>query len=506
MKSKFLRSFVALSFVFIGISSAVAQIPSYVPTSGMISWWGFTNGSPNDATTNVNHFTNYGATPATDRNGTANAALAFNGTNQYMQCSTPSFQFGQTSNFTISFWMNRPAQGYGVALMHGTTTNGNFIWNFQTNTTNGIQYGTNKQGAAWAWAQSAYTVGAWSHLVATFQSGSMTLYINGVQAATATYPHTGAVQTTLPLWLGRGVGGGYFAGSLDDLGIWNRVLTPAEIGSLYAGCDLSITSQPTAFQGTVGTNASFLTTSSSGNATYQWQESNNGAWSNLTNSAPYSGATTSSLGITNLSMALHGRSYRCLVSSGTCGDTTAPAILNVCGNFSIQPTPVSTVLNGSATFGVASDDPNASFTWLTHTGNGWQQASTYPGASGFNTNQLTLSNLPLTWDQARIRCVQQTGNCLDSSSAAVLTVINNIGLDERSTSYIPFPNPSKGSISWKTPLPEPTTARLWNGAGRCVAEELLQAGATRWSPNSLPPGIYTLELAGNVYRFVLLPY
>jgi hypothetical protein len=163
------------------------------------------------------------------------------------------------------------------------------------------------------------------------------------------------------------------------------------------------------------------------------------------------------------------------------------------------------VINGSASFTVASNDPNASFTWLTHTGNGWQQASTYPGASGFNTNQLTLSNLPLTWDQARIRCVQQTGNCQDSSDAAVLTVINNIGLDESWSSYAPFPNPSKGVISWKTPLPEPTTARLWNGAGRCVAEELLQAGATRWSTNSLPPGIYTLELAGNVYRisFVL---
>jgi hypothetical protein len=505
MKSKFLRSFVALSFVFIGISSAVAQIPSYVPTSGMISWWGFTNGSPNDATTNVNHFTNYGATPATDRNGTANAALAFNGTNQYMQCSTPSFQFGQTSNFTISFWMNRPAQGYGVALMHGTTTNGNFIWNFQTNTTNGIQYGTNKQGAAWAWAQSAYTVGAWSHLVATFQSGSMTLYINGVQAATATYPHTGAAQTTLPLWLGRGVGGGFFAGSLDDLGIWNRVLTPAEIGSLYAGCDLSITSQPTAFQGTVGTNASFQTTASAGNATYQWQESNNGAWSNLTNSAPYSGATTSTLGIANLSMALHGRSYRCLVSSGTCGDTTAPAILNVCGNFSTQPTPVSTVLNGSATFGVASDDPNASFTWLTHTGNGWQQASMYPGASGFNTNQLTLNNLPLTWDQARIRCVQQTGNCQDSSDAAVLTVINNIGLDESLTSYAPYPNPSQGIIHWSSPLTKQSTITLWSTNGTALITQTLEAGSTQWEPRIDQPGVYFVEIQGVRYRISLMP-
>lgn len=506
MNVKLLRSLFALFFVFLGITGAMAQIPSYVPTAGMISWWGFNNGSPNDATTNVNHFTNFGATPATDRNGTANAAIAFNGTNQYMQCSTPGFQMGPTSNFTVSFWMNRPAQGYGVALMHGTTTNGNFIWNFQTNTTNGIQYGTNKQGSAWAWAQSTYTVGSWNHLVATFQSGAMTLYINGVQVATATYVHTGAAQTTLPLWLGRGVGGAYFAGSLDDLGLWNRVLTPAEIGSLFAGCDVSITSQPTAFQGTVGSNATFQTTASSSNAAYQWQESTSGAWSNLSNSAPYSGTTSNTLAIANVGMALHGKSYRCLVSLGTCADTTSPALLQVCGNFTAQPAPASTVINGSATFTSASDDPGASFIWLTDTGNGWQPASLYSGATGFNSNQLTLSNLPLTWNQARIRCVQLTGNCQDSSVVAVLTVINNIGLDESGSSYTPFPNPSTGFVSWKTPLQEPFTARLWNGAGRCVAEELLHPGATQWSPNSLAPGMYTLELAGNLYRFVLLPH
>ena len=471
----------------------------------MISWWGFTNGSPNDATTNVNHFTNYGATPATDRNGTANAALAFNGTNQYMQCSTPGFQMGPTSNYTVSFWLNRPVQGYGVALMHGTTTNGNFIWNFQTNTTNGIQYGTNKQGSAWTWAQSTYTVGSWNHMVATFQGGSMTLYVNGVQAATATYPHTGAAQTTLPLWLGRGVGGGYFAGSLDDLGIWNRVLTSAEIGSLYAGCDLSITGQPIAFQGNVGANATFQTTASSSNAAYQWQESNNGAWSNLTNSAPFSGTTSNTLGIANLDMALHGRSYRCLVSLGTCADTTAPALLQICGNFSTQPSSASTVINGAASFSVASDDPNAAFMWLADTGNGWQPASLYSGAVGFNTNQLTLSNLPLAWDQARLRCMQLTGNCQDSSSVAVLTVINNIGLDESWSSFAPFPNPSKGSISWKTPLSVPTTARLWNSEGQCVLEEHLDEGATRWLPHGMQPGLYTFQLAGNFYRvaFVL---
>ena len=45
--------------------------------------------------------------------------------------------------------------------------------------------------------------------------------------------HTNVSQTNMPIWIGRGVSGNYFNGSLDDIGIWNRALTPNEISILY---------------------------------------------------------------------------------------------------------------------------------------------------------------------------------------------------------------------------------------------------------------------------------
>jgi hypothetical protein len=40
-------------------------------------------------------------------------------------------------------------------------------------------------------------------------------------------------QTNLPIWIGRGVSGNNFNGSIDDIGIWNRALTATEVAALY---------------------------------------------------------------------------------------------------------------------------------------------------------------------------------------------------------------------------------------------------------------------------------
>jgi hypothetical protein len=61
----------------------------------------------------------------------------------------------------------------------------------------------------------------------------MTFYRNGVFQGTTNNTHTNVSQACLPIWIGRGVGGNYFNGSLDDIGIWNRALTPSEVTTLY---------------------------------------------------------------------------------------------------------------------------------------------------------------------------------------------------------------------------------------------------------------------------------
>jgi hypothetical protein len=209
-----------------------SQVPSYVPQYGLLGYYPF-NGTPNDVSSNAANLTNNGAVLTTDRFGTANAAYSFNGVNQNLINNTPNFTFNPASSFTYSFWYNRNVTSVnGVLMMNATNAAGNFIWIFQAGATNS-QFGTNKQQSAWIWAPTASTTSVWTHIVCVYNAGTMTLYKNNVQVATATFTHTNVTSANMPLYIGRGVGGDFYNGKMDDVGIWNRALTTCEINDLY---------------------------------------------------------------------------------------------------------------------------------------------------------------------------------------------------------------------------------------------------------------------------------
>ena len=77
-----LRSFLC-TVPLIAALNANAQVPSYVPTTGLVAWYPF-NSNGNDASNHNNTLGNYGATFVADRFGTAAAAASFNGSsNRY---------------------------------------------------------------------------------------------------------------------------------------------------------------------------------------------------------------------------------------------------------------------------------------------------------------------------------------------------------------------------------------------------------------------------------------
>jgi hypothetical protein len=143
--------------------------------------------------------------------------------------------FTQAGSFSVSIWIKRVNNVTGnVAIMSGTTTSLNFIWLVQCDATKAI-FGTNKQQSAWFWtnASTNYVINEWEHYVGVYTANTMTFYRNGFLQGTTTNTHTNVNQAILPIWIGRGVSGNYFNGSLDDIGIWNRALTPNEITVLY---------------------------------------------------------------------------------------------------------------------------------------------------------------------------------------------------------------------------------------------------------------------------------
>lgn len=70
---------------------------------------------------------------------------------------------------------------------------------------------------------------AWTHLAETYDGGVISIYVNDVLQATRAVP--GSLDaSSLPLYLGgNALWGQYFKGNIDDVRVYNRALTPAEI-------------------------------------------------------------------------------------------------------------------------------------------------------------------------------------------------------------------------------------------------------------------------------------
>lgn len=426
----------------LGISLSInAQVPSYVPTSGLVGWWGF-SGTPNDASGNGNNFTVTGATLTTDRNNSANSAYQFNGTSQYLVNSTLSHLFSESGSFSVSVWVYKTATTTGSAIMSGAPGGGPFIWIIQGNATD-MMLGTNKQGLAWFWAPTPLTLNNWDHYVGVYTTNSMTFYKNGVLSASNTYTHTGATSTLQPLYVGRGASGTYLGGKADDIGIWDRALSSQEILDLYnASCGPLITVQPTSQNLTVGSSTSFVTQATG--ASYQWQRLVGASYQNIVNGGQYAGATTNALAVLSVTMANNNSRFRCRVAIGACFDTSSSALLTVCGLVSPQPVNQTVNVTTNARMIARSNDPAASFQWQHDVGAGFLNITNGGQYSGATNDTLSIASTTMGNDGEQFRCIVNSGSCIDTSSIGILTINNNVGIQENTIAnlFSIYPNPT----------------------------------------------------------------
>jgi hypothetical protein len=344
---------VLLTAMSLMIGIAKAQVPSYVPTNGLVGWWPF-NGNANDESGNGNNGTPMngvalttdrngngnngvvnGATLTTDRFGNAGKAYSFDGNADYIDCGN-STSLNFTHSFTISAWVNGidftdqrgivsksplPPVGNSYQLVVGpyNLTELNFL---DTN----LGY--------------SLIPNSWIHLTTILDTnlGTISLFVNGILFVQKTTNITAIGLSSDNLYLGAHrptfTPNWSWDGSLDDIGIWNRALDSCEIKDLYYAslgncCSASFSSQPQNQNVNSGSNASFIAQSSSVNATFQWQSNVGMGWQNLSNAGQYSGVTNDTLFVSNLALSNNNQLFRCILSSGTCTDTSATATLSV---------------------------------------------------------------------------------------------------------------------------------------------------------------------------------
>ena len=226
-------------------SLCLAQVPTYVPTDGLVGWWPF-NGNAEDQSDFGNHGESAGAVPAVDRFGQFSAAYFFDGASAITIPHSSSIAPG--SALTISCWFNpeeSAIENGGTLISKGDQ---GYFWNYGSHI---------YPGGTPAYAYTFYSVGSgatiagnnWTHLVFTLNTdlNEMVQYTNSVaETSMMNLNNSTTIEDfnnfinpccNTSLVFGRNAGGNdaHFHGTIDDVAIWDRALNADEVLSLFLG-------------------------------------------------------------------------------------------------------------------------------------------------------------------------------------------------------------------------------------------------------------------------------
>jgi type II secretory pathway pseudopilin PulG len=181
--------------------------------------------------------------------GQINGALRFNGTDNYVDLGTdPSLNFGDSKPFTITAWINT-TDDYGLIVsLRNPDLDGADI-DFAVGDAGGGCSGPGKavilvrqdSGGQWACVISKTPVnnGQWHHVAAVRTGNTVELFVDGNSQGKGSGAQAGGAITTNVRAIGCEVywdcGGDEscsLAGTIDDVRIYNRALTAAEIAQL----------------------------------------------------------------------------------------------------------------------------------------------------------------------------------------------------------------------------------------------------------------------------------
>ena len=390
--------------------------------SRLVAWWPADTGGADIAGTNNGVLMGGAAVVGGGRVGNA---FSFNGTTAYVQ--VPDSPLLKPTNLTVEAWVRfntldtpgnaSPGQQYIIFKQNSR------VGNFE-----GYDLGKDRVGSqdflvfrvtsaagqvVNAFATSQVATGVWYHVAGVRGSNYLQFYLNGaLQSQTnVSFPQNYGTQ---PLFFGSS-GQTYwdrkFSGLLDEVSLYDRALSSNEIAAIYAAgaegkCkEVRIALGPTNQTVIAGGSAVFnVLATGFGNLSYQWRF----------NASPISGATGSSLLLTNIQTSQAG-AYDVVITNSVSSATSAVATLTVWVPPVITAPPQSrTNLAGiEAVFVVAASGvPSPSYQWRKDGLN----------LAGATAGVLTLSNVSTNDAGAYEVVVSNPAGSVTSSPPAMLTV------------------------------------------------------------------------------------
>lgn len=192
-----------------------------------------TSGTIRDDSGNGNNGTNYGATYSAS--GTFFTSLNFNGSSDYVEIPNSS-ELNPTNTISLEAWVKwdiDPSTGNSWAQIINKFGENQYQIQHSTNNA-GFEFALNTtSGRTWVISNTSPTQNTWHHVVGTYDGTTMSIYVDGNLENTTS--HSGNIpSSSSELLLGKHLNfNRHFEGSIDEVAIYSRVLSPGEIEDRY---------------------------------------------------------------------------------------------------------------------------------------------------------------------------------------------------------------------------------------------------------------------------------
>ncbi len=275
-------------FCFIIINIINPALKAQISDEGLIAYYPF-NGNANDESGNGNNGIVYGASLTTDRFGNPNSAYSFNGIDNYISVKSSPTLISPSNKLTMTGW----AMISGYSFRHyivDKRINFDTSSPFDSYVLLSSNTFPNQTWQAFTSSNSSITTGStileqnsWYFVAGVYDGTKVDLYVNGIFESSN--PASGNISySDFPLYIGAGglKPEHFMNGKIDDIRIYNRVLTPGEILSLnnLNCCDslpdpAAISGIKEVCQGQKG--VSYIVSNMDSITNYIWTYSGNGA-------------------------------------------------------------------------------------------------------------------------------------------------------------------------------------------------------------------------------------
>ncbi|MCC8426316.1 LamG domain-containing protein [Mucilaginibacter sp. UR6-11] len=243
-------------------SAFKANIIQEVSPDNLVAYWKFdgdtkdASGNGHDGVLKTGWVGNSAATAVdggtlpvltTDRAGAANKAYSFNN-GAYVE--VPYAASLRPASFTLSVWVKVAATNAGNYIFSLDRWNG-YKFQLQSNNFPFITLNTDAGYHDIDDNPGAVPIGTWTHVAVSYTNGTVVFYINGVVVKTVSSPGT---PLPLPVITNLAIGNempktaynftdssssqyfygaSYFMGAIDDMRLYNKVLSVSEVHSIY---------------------------------------------------------------------------------------------------------------------------------------------------------------------------------------------------------------------------------------------------------------------------------